>query len=281
MPELPEVEVTRRGLLPHLPDRRVVRVRWGDKPLRFPIPGELLEREISGQRIETIDRRAKYLLLRMSNKAVLVIHLGMTGRLGLFPAASPRERHDHLRLLLDNDLELRLNDSRRFGSVEVWPGKHAREMEDDFSSSRGLEPLERGFTGEALAHLATGRRQPVKNFLMDSRRVAGIGNIYANEILFAARIHPATPVNLLDPEQWEQIAGATPEILRAAIRAGGSTISDFLGSSGKPGYFQLQLSVYDRAGDPCPHCRSPIEKTALGGRATWFCPSCQGMKPQG
>ncbi|WP_456473441.1 bifunctional DNA-formamidopyrimidine glycosylase/DNA-(apurinic or apyrimidinic site) lyase [Desulfolithobacter sp.] len=278
MPELPEVEVTRQGLLPHLPDRRVVRVSWSDKTLRFPIPGELLAREVSGQRIETIDRRAKYLLVRMSNRAVLVIHLGMTGRLGLFSANSPRERHDHLHLLLDNDLELRLNDSRRFGSVEVWPEKQAREMEDNFSATLGLEPLERGFTGEALHRLATGKRQPVKNFLMDSRRVAGIGNIYANEILFAARIHPATPVNLLNRIQWEQIANATPEILQAAIKAGGSTISDFLGSSGKPGYFQLQLRVYDRTGKPCPCCRSPIEKTELGGRTTWFCPSCQRHK---
>ncbi len=275
MPELPEVEVTRRGLLPHLPGRKITRISWSNKRLRTPIPRKLLSSAIAGDRVHTVDRRAKYLLIRMAGGSVLVLHLGMTGKIGLFPGDAPRARHDHLRLLLENGMEMRFNDSRRFGSILVWPAEHAAELEERFNRGKGIEPFSAEFTGTTLKHLANNRRQPVKSFLMDSRRIAGIGNIYANEILFAAGIFPETSVNRISSLQWQAIATHCQEILTRAIEAGGSTISDFIGSSGAPGYFQLQLQVYGRAGDPCACCTTLIEKSKTGGRATFFCPRCQ------
>ncbi|HHD63930.1 MAG TPA: bifunctional DNA-formamidopyrimidine glycosylase/DNA-(apurinic or apyrimidinic site) lyase [Desulfobulbaceae bacterium] len=275
MPELPEVEVTRRGLLPLLPGRTVTKISWSNKRLRTPIPRKLLRDSIVGERVHTIDRRAKYLLVRMERGSVLVLHLGMTGKIGLFPAQSPKARHDHLRLLLDNGLEMRFNDSRRFGSILVWPTGPAAELEKQFNTGKGIEPFSNQFTGRALQQLAAKRRQPVKTFLMDSRLIAGIGNIYANETLFAAGIFPATPVSEITPLQWQSIVSHCREILTRAIAAGGSTISDFIGSSGSPGYFQLQLRVYDQVHSPCAQCGTIIEKIKIGGRATFFCPHCQ------
>lgn len=275
MPELPEVEVTRRGLLPHLPGRTVTKISWSNKRLRTPIPRKLLQGSITGNRVLTIDRRAKYLLIRMMKGSVLVLHLGMTGRVGLFPAQTPKARHDHLRLLLDNGMEMRFNDSRRFGSILVWPKEFAPQLENQFNKGKGIEPFSNQFTGPALLQLAAKRRQPVKSFLMDSRLIAGIGNIYANETLFSAGIFPETPVNEITADQWQTVAAHCREILSRAIEAGGSTISDFIGSSGSPGYFQLQLRVYGRADSPCAQCGTIIEKIKIGGRATFFCPRCQ------
>jgi formamidopyrimidine-DNA glycosylase len=275
MPELPEVEVTRRGLLPHLPGKTVARVFWSGKRLRTAMPRALLRDEIQGRTIRTVDRRAKYLLIRMAGGAVLVIHLGMTGRLGIFPGRTPVARHDHLRLYLDNGMELRFNDSRRFGSVAVWSAELADACEQEFASRQGIEPLGDHFHAEKLIRLARNRRMPVKTFLMDSRLVAGIGNIYANEILFAAGLSPWTAAGTLDFQQWQAIADNGREILLRAIKAGGSTIADFIGSSGQPGYFQLQLAVYGRKGESCPRCQARINKKVLAGRSTFFCPVCQ------
>jgi len=275
MPELPEVEVTRQGLLAHLAGRRVKGITWSGRRLRRPMPRKLLRQQIDGERIRTVDRRAKYLLFRMENESVLVIHLGMTGRIGMFPSSSQVQRHDHLRLLLDNGLEMRFNDCRRFGSVDVWPTEEAVARERAFTSSQGLEPLGNAFTAGRLHELARGRRLPVKSFLMDGRLIAGVGNIYANETLFAARLSPFLPANRLDLRQWEIIRDRCRHILRAAIRAGGSSISDFLNAGSQPGYFQLQLAVYGRDGHPCPCCATTILRTRLGGRATFFCPHCQ------
>ncbi len=275
MPELPEVEVTRRGLLPHLPHRQIINVHWSNKRLRTPIPRKLLKESIQGQQVSTIDRRAKYLLFRMKGGSVLVVHLGMTGKLGLFPQSQPKARHDHLRLCLDDGMELRYNDSRRFGSILVWPAGEAVEQEKNFSASKGIEPFSEHFTAEALQQLAAKRRLPVKAFLMDSRLIAGVGNIYANETLFAAGIAPETPVNQITANRWQTIIMHCREILTRAIEAGGSTISDFIGSSGSRGYFQLQLNVYNQANGPCPICGEPIKKRLVGGRATFYCPTCQ------
>ena len=241
------------------------------------MPRKLLRAEIQEATITTVDRRAKYLLVRMNTGAVLVIHLGMTGRLGMFAADLPRERHDHLRLLLNNNMELRFNDSRRFGSVTVWPAANAAELEREFDAHLGVEPLGDQFSGENLHALAAGRRVPVKTFLMDSRYIVGIGNIYANEILFAAAISPWQRGGSLSLPQWQAIAWHGRKILLRAIEAGGSTIADFIGSSGQPGYFQLQLAVYGRKDEKCPRCGCPIIKKMLAGRATFFCPHCQPM----
>ncbi len=277
MPELPEVEVTRQGLLPHLLMRRVVDVTWSDKRLRLPIPRDLLQEHIPGNRITALDRRAKYLLIRMQDTTVLIFHLGMTGKLGMFPAGSVAAVHDHLRLGLDNDMELRFNDVRRFGSITVWPAEEAALQEAAFNSSKGVEPLGPEFTPENLARLARRRSMPIKSFLMHAGIIAGVGNIYANETLFAAGIHPQTRASSLSTAQWQKIADCCPRILTRAIKAGGSTISDFLGASGQPGYFQLQLAVYGKKGERCPECGTEITKETVGGRATFFCSACQPL----
>lgn len=278
MPELPEVEVTRLGLLPHLPGRRIEKIAWSNKRLRCPIPRKLLTRYIQGKKVETIDRRGKFLLFRMENRSIMIIHLGMTGKLTLLPAVNPRVKHDHLRLLLDGGTELRLNDSRRFGSISVWPPNEADMMEKLFSAGIGVEPLTDAFAPDYLSQLSAHSKQSVKTFLMDSRKVAGIGNIYANEILFAAGIHPLTSVNRIARAEWEHIIAATRRILHQAIECGGSSISDFLGTGGNPGYFQIRFKVYDRAGESCRICPAIIRKSVISGRATYFCPHCQVRK---
>jgi len=275
MPELPEVEVTRLGLLPHLPGRTICDIKWSDKRLRSPIPHELLQTAIRGQTVRTLERRAKYLLLRMDSGSVMIIHLGMTGKLGIFSQTAPTARHDHLILCLDDGREMRFNDCRRFGEIKVWPAAEANSLEREFNNNKGIEPLGNGFTISNIQKQCQGRRQPIKTFLMDGRRIAGIGNIYANEILFGAGIHPETPVNRISSSQWQDIIEQSRRILKKAIAAGGSTISDFIGSSGQPGYFQLQLAVYGKKDHPCPRCKTPIVKGTIGGRATFYCPSCQ------
>jgi len=211
----------------------------------------------------------------MGNGSVLLLHLGMTGKIGLFPPATPLATHDHLILGLDDGMEMRFNDCRRFGEIRVWPAKDAHSLENIFNKDKGIEPLGNGFTIQELQKISKGKRQPIKTFLMNGHQIAGIGNIYANEILFAAGIHPKAPVNSITPEKWQAIVQHTRRILKEAIAAGGSTISDFVGSSGAPGYFQLQLEVYTKGGRPCPRCGAPIVKSTLGGRATFFCPTCQ------
>jgi formamidopyrimidine-DNA glycosylase len=275
MPELPEVEVTRLGLLPHLPGRKITDFFCSSKRLRLPVPLKLLEKRICGSTVTALDRRAKYLLIRMDNASVLVVHLGMTGKLGLFAKAAARAAHDHLCVALDSGLELRFNDVRRFGSVTVWPGEEAARLEEEFNRCQGLEPFGLDFTAANLAELAQGRRQPIKTFLMDGRQISGIGNIYANETLFAAKIHPQSPAGSLNVAEWQRLAACVVAILKRAIAAGGSTVSDFLGSSGQPGHFQLQLAVYGRQKQPCPVCGEKISKEQLGGRATFFCSRCQ------
>lgn len=277
MPELPEVEVTRRGLLEQLPGRTIIGLTCSAHRLRTEIPRRLLREHLVQRQILTIDRRAKYLLMRMASGTVLVMHLGMTGKLGLMPQETARHKHDHLVLLLDNAMELRFNDSRRFGAIAVWPAAEAAERERELSCKEGIEPFDKAFNPENLLRLARNRQIPVKSFLMNARLIAGIGNIYANEILFAARIHPLTPVRHLSSEAWQRIIRESRHILQQAIEAGGSTISDFLGASGHPGYFQLQLKVYGRKEAPCPQCAQPLVKTALAGRATYYCPHCQQL----
>ena len=277
MPELPEVEVTRRGLLPLLIGRTVTAARSSGLRLRAPIPDRLLAAHIVGRCIHAIDRRAKYLLLRMDDGAMLVIHLGMTGKLGLMTGETPRHVHDHLLLSLDDDSELRFNDSRRFGTVIVWPAAEAAPAEQRFSAREGVEPLGDRFHADHLLRLAHRRRIPVKSLLMNSRLIAGIGNIYANETLFAARIHPLTPAGDLRREDWQRIVREARRILREAIKAGGSTIADFLNVSGHPGYFQHSFHVYGRDNQPCPVCSHQILKIKVAGRATYLCPACQPL----
>ena len=273
MPELPEVEVVKQGLEPLIVGRTVTEIYLSGKRLRLPIPEQKLEQLIKNFRVETVRRRAKYLLIEMASQAVMIIHLGMSGKLGVFPIQAPRAIHDHLRLRLDNNMEIRYNDTRRFGLVQVMNKEEF--VEKDPFGHLGPEPFSKDFTEDYLKGKAKQRIQPIKNFLMDSRMVVGIGNIYANEILFYCGIHPTTPIGSLTMEMWRNIVHFSRKILERAIKRGGSTISDFVNSSGKQGYFQLELMVYGRDNQPCKYCGSLIDKIIIAGRATFFCPGCQ------
>jgi formamidopyrimidine-DNA glycosylase len=273
MPELPEVEVVCRGLAPLVLKRKILSVSFSNKKLRKPFPRAKMYRYVEGAFILGVERRAKYILLRLTGKAILLFHLGMTGKIGIFPSDSPRRRHDHLRFLLDNGKEMRFNDVRRFGCVEVYSEKELQES-DPFAGL-GVEPFCEDFSAEYLLKKARGKKAPVKSFLMDNRVVVGLGNIYANETLFAACTHPQTPVYRLLKLDWQLIVKKSRLILKKAIAMGGSTISDYENVSGEVGYFQLELAVYGRQGQPCPQCGQPVVRTVLAGRATFWCPGCQ------
>jgi len=272
MPELPEVEVIREGLSPLLLGRTITKITFSNKRLRLPVPTDEIIRLIKGQKISEVRRRAKYLVIVMRNGSKLIIHLGMTGKLRILPVRNSLARHDHLRFQLDNNMDLRFNDTRRFGSIQIL---NPDADEQAFFGALGPEPLGKKLTAKYLQDKAGNRSQPVKNFLMDSHVVVGIGNIYANEIPFAAGIPPQRQIGKISLHEWQKIIRQTRRILNNAIAAGGSTIADFIGANGKPGYFQLQLKVYGRAKQPCPVCGQEIQKTVMAGRATFWCPKCQ------
>ncbi|MFO7761719.1 MAG: bifunctional DNA-formamidopyrimidine glycosylase/DNA-(apurinic or apyrimidinic site) lyase [Thermodesulfobacteriota bacterium] len=284
MPELPEVEVIRRGLLPHLKGVKVIATRTGPKDLRLPIPREKLDRWITSAAITDLYRRGKYLLLMTDKKAAMIIHLGMTGNLVIFPAEAPPALHDHICFCLENGLELRYNDVRRFGCLQLLDPEELSKK-NNFASlgpeplatanPGWLEPAQPVFSGGYLKQKAGKRVQPIKNFLMDNRVVAGIGNIYANEILFLAGILPSTPIGSVSSGQWQKITAAAREILQKAIEMGGSTIRNYANSSGNQGYFQSNLMVYGREGKSCKICGTPIKKEIIAGRGTYLCPGCQ------
>jgi len=274
MPELPEVEVVCRGLRPLLMGRSFSQIRTSGHSLRLPIPEDALKRWAADAMVVEVRRRGKYLVVVLDNQASLVFHLGMTGRLGLFPAATPLAAHDHLCLVLtDNErMELRFNDTRRFGSIQVLTPDQDEALH---FAALGPEPLQGEFSADYLADKGGRRSQPVKNFLMDSRVVVGIGNIYASEILHEARISPLRPTNQVSALEWKSIVTQTRSVLTRAIAAGGSTIADFVNAGGKPGYFQLELKVYGRHGKPCLRCGAMIVKETLAGRSTYRCEGCQ------
>lgn len=269
MPELPEVETTRRGLLPHLRGRRVRALTLRRPDLRWPIPPELPER-LAGQRIEDVQRRAKYLLLDTAAGSAL-LHLGMSGSLRVLPGDTPLRLHDHVDLALDDGRVLRFNDPRRFGCL-LWqaPGETHPLL-------RGLgpEPLSDAFDGDHLFALSRGRRAPVKTFLMDQAVVVGVGNIYAAEALFEAGISPLRPAGRVSRERYRALAAAVRRILGYAIERGGTTLRDFISPDGLPGYFEQELSAYGRAGAPCRRCGRPLKQASIGQRASVWCPRCQ------
>lgn len=270
MPELPEVETTRRGIAPVLTGRRVTAVRVRQPRLRRPVPASLA-RELPGQRIEAVMRRGKYLLLQ-TPAGVVIAHLGMSGSLRILARDAPPGPHDHVDIVFEGGVVLRLRDPRRFGLV-LWtrgdPLRHAllRDL--------GPEPLDEAFGGAYLTARSRGRRAPVKAFLMDARTVVGVGNIYANEALACAGIHPLRAAGRISAGRYERLAACIREVLRAAIEAGGTTLRDFRDGSGRPGYFAVSLGVYGRTGEPCPRCGAPIRCVRQGQRSTWYCPRCQ------
>lgn len=269
MPELPEVETTRRGLAPHLTGRRVLAATLRRADLRWPIAREI-ETLMPGRRIEAVRRRAKYLLLDTDAGSAL-LHLGMSGSLRVLPAATALRAHDHVDLLLEDERVLRFNDPRRFGCL-LWQPPGAIHP---LLAGLGPEPLSDAFDGDRLFALSRGRSAPVKNFLMDQSVVVGVGNIYAAEALFAAGISPLRPAGRVSRERYVRLAAAVRRILAQAIDRGGTTLRDFISPDGAPGYFEQELSVYGRGGLACPQCRRPLKQALIGQRASVWCGHCQ------
>lgn len=269
MPELPEVETTRQGIAPYIAHQTVRRVDVRNPRLRWRVPARL-ERELPGQRIESVHRRAKYILLK-TGIGTVIIHLGMSGSLRILQSGEPPRSHDHVDLMFGNGLCLRYRDPRRFGCV-LWcrnPEKHR------LLRSLGPEPLGPGFDGDYLYNISRTRPGPVKNLLMNARVVSGIGNIYASEALFAARIHPTRRANNVSLVRYQRLARETRRILSEAVSAGGTTLRDFQRADGQPGYFRYALQVYGRTGMPCPRCGAIIRKRDIQQRSSFYCPRCQ------
>jgi len=273
MPELPEVEVIRRGLAPRLLGRRLLSVKVGKKRLRQASSPQRLGRWLPGRRLERLQRRGKYLVFRLEGGVALLIHLGMTGRL-LLGAPVGRASHVHLVFTFEGGVTLAFEDMRRFGQVLVFaPGEPLTPLEQV-----GRDPFSRRVTPAWLTEVSRGRRRPLKNFLLDGRLLAGLGNIYACEVMFAAGLHPATPAGALSLEEWDRVLQETRRILKRAIRQGGTTVNNYLDSRGETGLFQLELMVYGRAGEPCRRCGAAIQRLVQAGRSTFFCPRCQPEK---
>ncbi len=269
MPELPEVETTRRGIAPHVVGQRVRHVIVRERRLRWPIP-EDLDTRLSGQRIETVTRRAKYLLIQ-AEVGTLIAHLGMSGSLRLVPEDLPPAKHEHVDIVLESGQALRYTDPRRFGAL-LW-------SEDPLShvllATLGPEPLGDGFDGERLYRLSRGRSMAIKPFIMDNAVVVGVGNIYASEALYAAGIDPRRAAGAVSRARYERLAGEIRRILAYAIERGGTTLRDFVGGDGKPGYFQQELFVYGRGGEFCKGCGATLREIRLGQRASVYCSRCQ------
>lgn len=269
MPELPEVETTCRGIAPHVEGRRIVTATLRRPDLRWPIPAAI-RNELPGQRVASVQRRAKYLLLEAETGSA-ILHLGMSGSLRVLPATTPAQTHDHVDLALDSGRVLRLTDPRRFGALLWQPRGEVHELLRDL----GPEPLSDNFDGEHLFARSRGRNAPIKHFLMDQRIVVGVGNIYAAEALFRAGIHPARAAGRVSRGRFALLAAAVKDILAYAITRGGTTLRDFLQPDGEPGYFEQELFVYGRAGDPCKSCGTTLRAADWGQRATVYCPRCQ------
>jgi formamidopyrimidine-DNA glycosylase len=272
VPELPEVETVARTLRPRLVGRTVRSVSLSGLPLRRPLDRHALARLV-GARVDSVERVGKYLVAALDNGRSLVAHLGMTGRLVVTRAGDPPPRHTHARLELDDGCELRFIDPRRFGVLAVYPsGEVARSPE---LSVLGLDPLDARFTPEALYALLHATRRDLKSFLLDQSRVAGLGNIYAAEALFVARLSPRRKAHRLSREAALRLHAAIRAVLEAAIRNRGTSLSDYVDADGVGGENQHALAVYARAGEPCPVCGRAIRRLVQGARSTFYCPGCQ------
>lgn len=270
MPELPEVETSLRGIKPHINHQIIASIHIRQTHLRWPIPANLAA-QLKNQRLNDIQRRGKYLLLSFNN-GTLIIHLGMSGKLRVLTSDVPAQKHDHVDLVFKPDICLRYTDPRRFGAILFTTDD---PLNHPLLKKMGPEPLSRHFTGDYLWERAKGKKTAVKSYVMDSSVVAGVGNIYATEALFAAGIRPDKQAGKVTQTQFIQLAAAIKTILKQAIKKGGTTLNDFTQSDGKPGYFSIELQAYGHAGDPCPRCHKPLKLSRLGQRATVYCSSCQ------
>jgi formamidopyrimidine-DNA glycosylase len=270
VPELPEVETTRRGIEPHVVGRRITRLLVHEKRLRWPVDVSLVA-SVTGQAIRRAGRRAKYLLLE-TGAGTLILHLGMSGSLRVLPAATPRIAHDHVDIELDSGVTLRFNDPRRFGSL-MFTATDARLH--PLLRDLAPEPLEDEFDAEYLWRVTRRRSVAIKQLIMNARLVVGVGNIYASEALFRARVRPRRQARSLSRAECARLARAIKATLAMAVKVGGTTLRDYVGADGNPGYFRQKLYVYERAGMPCRVCRNPIKQFTQGARSTYWCPTCQ------
>lgn len=276
MPELPEVETTKRGIAPHLLQRRIVQLTVRDRRLRWPVTDELII-GAENMQVASVERRAKYLLISGESPAgggTLIGHLGMSGSLQLLPANTAPGKHDHIDFILDSDKLLRFTDPRRFGSWH-WVAGNADPLAHKLLASLGPEPLSNDFSGDVLFNASRGKTVAVKNFVMNNHVVVGVGNIYASESLFVAGISPKRAAGKVSRERYEQLANAIKKVLAASIEQGGTTLRDFTGAGGQPGYFKQELRVYEREGEECLRCDGFIQRVVQGQRASYFCPKCQ------
>lgn len=273
MPELPEVETVKRGLSRAMTGQKIARVDARRHNLRIPFPKNL--KDIEGATVTDIERRAKYLLLRLSNGLTMLAHLGMSGRMTVHPKNSAIKPglHDHLIISLANGTDIFFNDARRFGLIDLSPTKDVEQHR--FFKHLGPEPLERGFTAAKLAEKIKGKKPSIKVTIMDQAIVVGVGNIYASEALFQSRIDPRRAAGSLKAAEIDRLVPAIKDVLKKAIAQGGSSLRDYKQADGELGYFQHHWAVYGKAGEPCPNCKKPIEKITQGGRSTFFCPKCQ------
>ncbi|MCK5914162.1 MAG: bifunctional DNA-formamidopyrimidine glycosylase/DNA-(apurinic or apyrimidinic site) lyase [Desulfuromusa sp.] len=270
MPELPEVETTRRGITPHVVGCTILECVLRTAKLRWPLDPSLCLL-LPGQKIDSVERRAKYLLLHC-DRGTIILHLGMSGSLRMVPADTTEKKHDHVDLIFSNGQCLRFTDPRKFGAflyTTAAPGTHK------LLCHLGPEPLTDVFDGRYLYQLSTGKKQSIKQFIMDQKTVVGVGNIYASEALFRAGIRPDRAAGRVGLRRYQVLSSTIKELLTQAINAGGTTISDFSQADGKPGYFKQQLQVYGRSGEPCVVCGHPLHSQRLGQRSTFFCPGCQ------
>jgi formamidopyrimidine-DNA glycosylase len=270
MPELPEVETTRRGIAPAIQNRFIQQIIVRQPSLRWPVP-DSLPQELKGQSIQSVDRRAKYLLLN-TERGTLIVHLGMSGSLRILPVDHPYGKHDHVDMIFTDQTLLRFNDPRRFGAV-LWTAGPV--FDHPLFKNLGPEPLTAEFNGSWLYALARNRKTPVKSFIMDSHVVVGVGNIYANEALFRAGILPSRHAGKISLARFQRLAECIRHVLYEAIQQGGTTLRDFVNEAGRPGYFKQQLKVYGRAGLPCFICGEALAEIRLSGRTTVFCKHCQ------
>lgn len=270
MPELPEVETVKRGITPAIRGQRIHSVIIRQPKLRYPIPSELTT-TLPSQTIHAIHRRSKYLLLE-ADTGHLIIHLGMSGRLYTLTDPPPPGKHDHVDIVFNNGICLRYQDPRRFGMV-LWTVEPP--IEHTLISKLGPEPLESAFHNDHLYDCSRRRTIPIKSFIMDSKQVVGVGNIYASEALFLAGIHPAKAANCVSKARYQQLTESIRTVLRKAIEAGGTSFRDFKREDGKPGYFQQSLYVYGREGEPCKRCDHKIKRVTQNQRSTFYCAQCQ------
>jgi len=269
MPELPEVETSRRGIEPYVVDQKIAGVRIRERRLRWPVDREI-DDHLPGQIVTSVDRRAKYLLINTTG-GTAILHLGMSGSVFIVDRDTPAGVHDHVDIELESGHALRLRDPRRFGSLH-WSDDASNHW---LLKDLGPEPLGDEFDGEYLWGRSRGRRVAVKQFIMNAGIVVGVGNIYASESLFLAGINPKRAAGRIALPRYEALADAIRTVLQKSIRAGGTTLRDFYGGDGEPGNFRQELQVYDRADDPCRHCDQPITAIVQGQRATYYCKRCQ------